>query len=265
MAHFPGQRVQLHRAISKLGWGSRTQARDWIRSGQVRVDGRVVTEPLTWIDLADQRISRDGQEPIPVPRCTIALNKPKGIITTRSDERQRKTVYDLLPADIAWLFPAGRLDADSEGLLILTNDSDLAVRLTEPAHHIRKAYHVTIRGTPTSEIIRKLRDGIVLSDGPTRPARVRILHGDEKNSVVEMILSEGRNRQIRRMWSTFGHKVYTLVRVAIGNYQLGDLPAGSFRTLDPMDIAKLLGKPKVALSYRSVSPSADGNIPGKTR
>src|SRR4051794_18634405 len=110
----PGRRVQLHRALSKLGWGSRSQAWDWIRAGEVRVDGQVVTEPLTWVDLDRQQITRGGQLPTPAAPLILALHKPRGIVTTRSDERGRRTVYDLLPAGLPWVFPIGRLDADSE-------------------------------------------------------------------------------------------------------------------------------------------------------
>src|SRR5262249_56707474 len=126
-----GRRVQLHRVLSKLGWGSRRQAWDWVRAGEVLVDGRVVTDPLTWIDLDRQRVTRrGGLAPAPAAR-TLALHKPCGVVTTRRDERGRRTVYDLLPPGLPWLHPAGRLDADSEGLLILTTDSALSARLTD--------------------------------------------------------------------------------------------------------------------------------------
>ena len=145
-----GRRVHLHRALSKLGWGSRGQAWAWIRAGEVRVDGRLVTDPLTWVDLDHQRITRNNRDaPASAGPLTLALHKPRGIVTTRRDERGRQTVYDLLPPDLPWIFPAGRLDADSEGLLILTTDAGLAVRLTEPEHHVPKTYHVTIAGRPT--------------------------------------------------------------------------------------------------------------------
>jgi 23S rRNA pseudouridine2605 synthase len=236
----PGRRVQLHRALSKLGWGSRTQAWAWIRAGEVCVDGRVTTDPLTWVDLDRQRITRQGGASVSPLPMTIALHKPRGIVVTRRDERGRRTVYDLLPPDLPWLFPAGRLDADSEGLLILTNDSALAVRLTEPAHAIPKTYHVTLDAVPADEDLQRLRKGVLLADGVTRPARVHRLPSPIGVPVLEMVLTEGRNRQIRRMAAAIGHKVRRLVRVAVGAYQLGDLPAGSCRTLDAADLRRLL-------------------------
>ncbi len=227
----PGRRVQLHRALSKLGLGSRTQAWDWIRAGQVAVDGRVVTDPLTWVDVDRQQIRCHGQVPPSRDHLTLALHKPVGIVTTHRDERGRPTVYDLLPADLPWVFPVGRLDADSEGLLILTSDSDLAVRLTEPGHAIPKTYHVTLSGRLTAEALELLRHGVDLPDGRTRPAGVRVLRQGERTTLVEIVLTEGRNRQIRRMAAAVGHRVRRLVRVAIGGLELGQLPAGQYRVL----------------------------------
>jgi pseudouridine synthase len=238
-SHPPGRRVQLHRALSKLGWGSRTQAWAWIRAGEVRVDGRVVTDPLAWVDLGRQRVTRRGAEAPRKEARTLALHKPRGVVTTRSDERGRRTVYDLLPPGLPWIFPAGRLDADSEGLLVLTTDAALAVRLTAPEQHVPKTYHVTITGRPTPEELRRLRDGIDLDDGPTRPARVRVLRTHGATATLEVILTEGRNRQIRRMLRAVGHRVRRLVRVAIGAYQLGDLAPGQCRELTPSKIRQL--------------------------
>jgi 23S rRNA pseudouridine2605 synthase len=234
-----GRRVQLHRAVSKLGWGSRTQAWDWIRAGQIGVDGRVVTDPLTWVDLDRQEVARIGEEAAPVTPLTLALNKPHGIVTTRSDERGRRTVYDLLSPDLPWLFPVGRLDADSEGLLILTNDSALATLLTEPEHRVAKTYHVVVAGPPTAETLQALRDGVELKEGQTRPAKVRILHQGQMTTLLEVILTEGRNRQIRRMTAALGHRVKRLTRVAIGKFALGDLALGRYRLLNATEIQLL--------------------------
>jgi 23S rRNA pseudouridine2605 synthase len=238
----PGRRVQLHRALSKLGWGSRTQAWGWIRAGEVCVDGRVSTDPLTWVDLDRQRITRQGAAAASPSALTIALHKPRGIVVTRSDERGRRTVYDLLPPNLPWLFPAGRLDADSEGLLILTNDSALAVRLTEPAHAIPKTYHVTLNLMPAESDLQRLRKGVTLSNGVTRPARVRRVASPSGVPLVEFVLTEGRNRQIRRMCTAIGRKVSRLVRVAIGSYPLGDLAAGSHRPLGAADVRRVLSR-----------------------
>ena len=226
-----GRRVQLHRAVSKLGLGSRTQAWDWIRAGEVCVDGRVVTDPLTWVDLDRQAVTRTGGPAAAVTPLILALHKPRGVVTTRRDERGRRTVYDLLPPDLPWLFPVGRLDADSEGLLILTNDSALATRLTEPKHHVPKTYHVTIGGQPTPEALEALGTGVELSDGKTRPAQVRVLRQGSKTTLLEVVLTEGRNRQIRRMVAAVGHRVKRLVRVAVGDYHLGDLAPGQYRRI----------------------------------
>jgi pseudouridine synthase len=237
-----GRRVQLHRALSKLGWGSRTQAAEWIRAGEVCVDGRVVVDPLTWVDLDRQQITRladKSAQPSRAERCVISLHKPRGAVTTRSDERGRQTVYDLLPAGLPWVFPAGRLDADSEGLLILTNDSDLAVRLTAPEHRVSKTYRVTVARRPSEEALAALRNGVELADGPTRPARVR-LHRAGTRSVLEVVLTEGRNRQVRRMLAAVGHRVRRLVRVAIGGLELGDLKPGEHRRLGEQEIRLLL-------------------------
>jgi 23S rRNA pseudouridine2605 synthase len=149
-------------------------------------------------------------------------------------------VYDLLPPGLPWIFPAGRLDADSEGLLILTNDAQLAVRLTDPEHHVPKTYRVTISGTPTKETLDNLSRGVVLEDGPTRPIAVRVRRRRAGTTVVEMVLTEGRNRQIRRMWRAVGHRVRRLVRIAIGGLKLGELPVGACRTLAAAERDRLL-------------------------
>src|SRR5262245_36467879 len=161
----PGRRVQLHRALSKLGWGSRTQAWDWVRAGEVCVDGRVVTDPLAWVDLERQSITRRGETLAPPANIVLALHKPRGVGTTRSNKHARRPVYDSHPPGLAWTVPAGRLDADPEGLLILTNDARLAEHLTEPEHRVSKTYRVSVNGSPSPEKLDQLRRGIVLDDG----------------------------------------------------------------------------------------------------
>ncbi len=235
-----GRRVQLHRAVSKLGWGSRAQAWEWICAGEVQVDGQSVTDPLTWVDLDHQRITRSGQTAPIVELTTLALHKPRGVVTTRRDERGRRTVYDLLPSGLPWVHPAGRLDADSEGLLILTNDAALSVRLTEPEHHVPKTYHATLTGDLTPDALDQLRGGVDLADGRTRPAQVRELRRGAKPCRLEIILTEGRNRQVRRMAAAVGCRVRRLVRVAIGRYELADLQSGAHRFLDKEDLSNLL-------------------------
>jgi pseudouridine synthase len=232
--------VQLHRALSKLGWGSRNQAWDWVRAGQVQVDGLVVTDPLTWVDLGSQRITRAGQASAPAAPVTLALHKPRGVITTRKDERGRTTVYDLLPPGLPWIFPVGRLDADSEGLLILTSDSGLAVQLTDPTHLVPKTYQVTIAGPLDEAQLELLRQGVPLADGVTRPARVHILRQGKQDTLLEVILTEGRNRQVRRMLQAVGRRVRRLVRTAIGRFRLGDLEAGACRELGEPERRQLL-------------------------
>jgi 23S rRNA pseudouridine2605 synthase len=234
-----GRRVHLHRALSKLGWGSRKEGWEAIVAGKVRVDGKVVTNPLTWVDLDGQKVTRAGEAPLIPPAVVLALHKPLGVLTTRRDERGRRTVYDLLPPGLPYLHPAGRLDADSEGLLILTNDSSLSASLTDPRQHLPKTYHVTVAGTVSAEALDRLRAGVDLADGLTRPAQIRLLRRVVGVTEFEIVLTEGRNRQIRRMAAAVGHKVRRLVRVAIGGLVLGDLPPGQFRVLDDRNRKKL--------------------------
>jgi 23S rRNA pseudouridine2605 synthase len=165
-------------------------------------------------------------------------------VTTRTDPGGRKTVYDALGDVGRWVFPVGRLDRDTSGLLILTNDHRLGERLTSPDHHVPKTYHARVRGVPDAEALRALREGLPLDDGAlTRPARVRPLgsaRGDEGSTWLEIVLTEGKNRQVRRMCAAVGHDVLDLVRVRIGRLDLGDLAAGEWRELGPEEI-RLLG------------------------
>jgi pseudouridine synthase len=233
------QRVTLNRALSKLGYGSRTQAIDWIRNGLVKVDGKTCTNPLEWVDLKLQDIElKDTQKP---KQNTIALllHKPPGYVTTRDDELSRPTVFDLLPPDLGYLFPAGRLDFESEGLLLFSNDSLITNLLTDPSHKIDKTYLVTIRGQLAPESLHQLRNGIKLNQKYTLPCKVKVLQDNTESSILEFILNEGLNRQIRKMIHAVGSKVRKLVRTKIGTLTLDGIEPGKFRMLSPAETQKL--------------------------
>lgn len=238
----PNQRVQLHRAISKLGLASRSQAEKSVRQGQVRVNGRVVNDPLTWVTLGLDKITLTDRQSGPITRHRhLVLHKPKGPVVTRSDELGRQTVHELLPDADPKVEAIGRLDADSEGLLLFTSDSVLASRLLEPERKVAKVYHLTVRGQPDETALAKIRAGIDLpgSLGRTLPCQVRLLRAGSDKSQVELILMEGKNRQARRMLAAVGHKVTRLVRLSFGPIQLADLPKGQSRPLTEKEIQSL--------------------------
>jgi 23S rRNA pseudouridine2605 synthase len=185
-----------------------------------------------------RRVSEGGE------RVVIALHKPVGLVTTRVDPGGRPTVYDALQGLPRWVFPVGRLDRDSAGLLIFTNDHQLGERLTSPDAHVPKTYHARVRGVPDAQALRALREGIPLDDGvSTRPAVVRVIGAargaDEPSTWLEIVLTEGRNRQVRRMASAVGHDVLELVRVAIGGFRLGSLAPGEWRELTDEEVGRL--------------------------
>jgi len=230
----------LARVLSKLGVCSRSQAEQAVREGRVTVDGQVVRNPEQPADAERQRICLDGQPAVAAKRIYIALNKPRGIVVSAADERGRDTVYDLLKdAGLPWLGPVGRLDRASEGLLLLSNDSVWAARLTDPVQHVDKLYHVQIDCLPTSELLAQLIAGTV-SDGERLAAkRVDVLRQGEKNAWLEIVLDEGRNRHIRRLLEAQRISVLRLIRIAIGPLALGDLPKGQWRYLEPSEVASL--------------------------
>ncbi len=242
----PGPLKTLERVFSKAGVGSRTEARSWIGAGRVRVNGRLVQDPDHWVDLKKDRVTLDGK---PLQRATktyVVLYKPKGYVTTYRDPEGRPTVYDLIKDVGTWVVPVGRLDLDTSGLLLFTNDTDFAEQLMNPQHEVPKTYQVKAASRLTDEQLEQLRGGLELSDGPTRPAVVTRLRDGAKHTVLEIIIREGRNRQIRRMLEAVGSKVLKLVRTAIGPLRIGELPIGKWRALDPAEIRALGGKAKKA-------------------
>jgi pseudouridine synthase len=233
----PGDRPlkTLERILSKAGLGSRKDARMWIGDGRVQVNGNVVRDPDAWIDVERDSVAFDGEELRNEERVYLLLHKPVGYLTTNRDPQGRRTIYDLLPDGGPHVSYAGRLDFDTSGLLILTNDTPFAERLTNPKHHIPKTYLVNASRPLGGEELDALRRGIDLEDGPTRPASVTRV----SESAFEITITEGRNRQVRRMVEALGAAVVTLVRIAIGSIGIGALPVGETRALTADEVKAL--------------------------
>jgi 23S rRNA pseudouridine2605 synthase len=229
----------LDRALSKAGLGSRTEARSWIGSGRVKVNGRVIQTPDHWVDIGRDKIALDGKPIHQSEKIYLLLYKPKGYLTTYKDPEGRPTVYDLMPDLKAWVFPVGRLDLDSSGLLVMTNDTGLAEQLTNPDYKVSKTYLVKAATLLSDGQLDRLRHGVDLSDGPTRPAAVQRIRDMGKHSFIEITISEGRNRQVRRMLEAIDSKVLKLVRTAIGPLQIAGLAIGKYRPLTPAEVNSL--------------------------
>jgi pseudouridine synthase len=240
----PGDRPlkTLERALSKAGYGSRTEARAWIAAGRVAVNGKVERDGDAWVDLERDRISFDGAKVERAAPVYLLLYKPTGFLTTYDDPDGRRTVFDLLPPDHPYVFPVGRLDLDTSGLLLLTNDTQFAERLTNPGHEVPKVYLVKASTYLDDDALERLRQGLELKDGPTRPADVQRVREAGGRTIFEITLREGRNRQVRRMVEALDAKVLKLVRLAIGSLRLGDLQVGQFRNLTDGEVRALGGR-----------------------
>jgi 23S rRNA pseudouridine2605 synthase len=230
----PSRKIGLARALSKLGYCSRSQAAELIRAGRVQLNGSVRRDPEMPTRLGQDRIVVEGQAVNPQTKIYLMMNKPRGVVTTASDEKGRETVYTVLERageSQPWVAPVGRLDKASEGLLLLTNDSEWGARIAAPETHLEKTYHVQIAMVANENLVEFLLNG-VKSDGELLRARkAEVLRSGEKNCWLEITLDEGKNRQIRRMLEVLGVEVLRLVRVAIGPLLLGELAKGAFRTL----------------------------------
>jgi 23S rRNA pseudouridine2605 synthase len=234
------RKIGLARALSKLGYCSRQQAFDLIRQGKVRLNGATAKNPETPVRLGTDRIEVQGQAVKTAEKIYLMMNKPRGIITTAADEKGRDTVYALLPPDLTWLAPVGRLDKASEGLLLFANDSEWNARITDPATHLDKTYHVQIAAVADSQLIESLEHGVETERHETlRCKRATLLRTGEKNSWLEITLDEGKNRLIRRILDALGIEVLRLIRISIGPLQLGDLPKAAHRPLTPAELAAL--------------------------
>jgi 23S rRNA pseudouridine2605 synthase len=224
--------VSLARALSKLGYCSRTQARALIQAGRVQVNGTVRRAPSLRVDVRRDRITVDGRRVTAAARVYLMLNKPRGLVTTTTDERGRETVYRCLTdPSLPWVFPVGRLDKASEGLLLFTNDTQWAARILDPATHLDKTYHVQIDRVADEHMMQRMREGVVDAEEPLRAKRVRLLRYGTRNSWLEIVLDEGKSRHIRRMLEALDVNVLRLMRISIGPLELGELGKGEYRHL----------------------------------
>ena len=247
------------RVLSKLGIGSRTQAARWVLDGRVSVNGTVVRDPEFPVRQGVDRLEFDQREAQVATRLVIMLNKPRGLVTTAQDEQSRDTVYRCLEgAGLPWLAPVGRLDKASEGLLLFSNDPEWAARVTDPGSGPEKTYHVQVDRLPDDDFLASLERGVHV-DGEHHGARsARCLRMGGRNAWLEIVLEEGRNRQIRRLLAAFDASVLRLVRVAVGTLRLGDLPKGEWRALTEQEIAAVPRQSSAAGAGQKHRPAAAG-------
>ncbi len=233
----PGERLQ--KVLAAAGVASRRESEEMILEGRVEVDGKVVTELGTRADRLHQEIRVDGQR-LPKPKLVyFAVHKPTGVVCTARDPAGRTRVTDLMPPDVGRVFNVGRLDIESEGLILVTNDGELANELTHPRHGVEKTYEAQVAGHMPADVLAQLRKGAHLAEGYVKPVKVRTKGFRKKSTILELVLDEGRNREIRRMLARVGHKVQRLTRIAVGPLRLGDLPRGAVRQLTPDEVRKL--------------------------
>jgi 23S rRNA pseudouridine2605 synthase len=234
-----GERVRVQKAIARSGLMSRRAAEEAIKAGRVLVNG----EPIVLgdrVDVDQDTVTIDGvPTPVDPDLQTYLLNKPLGVISTADDPQGRATVVDLIDATVR-LYPVGRLDADSEGLLLVSNDGELTNRVTHPGFGITKTYLAMVEGAPTPAAVRRLTEGVELEDGPARARAARVVDAHGDRALVEMVMLEGRNREVRRMLEAIGHPVTRLVRTAIGPITDPDLAPGESRRLTASEIRRLL-------------------------
>lgn len=254
------QNPRLQKVLASAGFGSRRECEQLITEGRVDVDREIVTELGTRVDPASQAIRVDGVPLKQKRRSYFAVHKPNGVVSTSRDQWRRTRVIDLVDARDR-VFTIGRLDKESSGLILVTNDGELANRLTHPRYEVAKVYHVTIVGTPPTEVLHKLRRGTVLAEGPVKPDSVTIKKRLKQSTMLEIVLKEGKNREIRRMLARVGHKVVKLHRVAMGPIKLGQLPKGAHRELSREEVRKLQSMLKDNAPARSSKPKKKRKSP----
>lgn len=234
--------MRLQKYLARCGVASRRASEDIIVAGRVRVNGDVVTELGTKVTPGVDAVEVDGEAvTLPLEHVVIMLDKPAGVLSAMSDTHGGRCVSELVPTDeYAGLFPVGRLDKDTTGLLLFTNDGELGNALIHPRHHIPKTYHAQVAGAVGEEALKALREGVMLDDGITQPAEVEVLERGDGTTLLEITIYEGRNRQVRRMGDAVGHPVQTLRRVALGPLSLSGLVQGRWRSLTEDEQAALL-------------------------
>ena len=231
------KRVTLDRLFSKLGIASRSKAQEWIRAGRVRINAQTVREPGTWVSWPSDNLTLDGQPIQETTKRFILFHKPKGVVTTHQDEKGRPTIFDGLPPDMTTLHAVGRLDQATSGLLLLTNDSTVSSFLTDPRQQVPRLYLVTVRGEVTDETRQAAIDGLHDEGERLQCARVTIQKRSRRESHLEVTLTEGKNREIRRLFKALGHEVTRLRRIQFGPFMLGTLQPGTWREL-PIEEAR---------------------------
>jgi len=231
---------RLQKVMARAGVSSRRKCEQYILEGRVKVNGKTIHLLGTKVDPTIDSIEVDGKNlDFSRKRIYIAINKPTGYLTTVRDPYSRPIVMDLLDIPKASLFPVGRLDKDSEGVLLITNDGELAYRLSHPRFKVERTYRIAVRGHPDKHILECLSKGIILEDGLTAPAKVKLLERERDYSILDITIREGRKRQVRRMCEKVGHPVISLKRISMGPLELGDLRSGKYRTLTPVELSSM--------------------------
>jgi 23S rRNA pseudouridine2605 synthase len=234
------KRLTVDRLLSKRGIASRGTSQEWIRAGRVRINGRVIRDPATWVLWPKDAVSIDDRPIQDSVKRFILFHKPRGVITTHSDEKGRKTIFDVLPADLGYMHAVGRLDQATSGLLLLTNDSTLSSLLTDPAHKVMRTYLVSVRGEFTKIQAAEAVAGVVDGGEPLQCHTVKIQKSSGRESHLEVVLVQGKNREIRRLFQAVGHEVTRLRRIQYGPFKLENLPSGGWREIPIEDARKAL-------------------------
>ena len=234
---------RLQKYLASCGVASRRMSEEIIKSGRVAVNGQIVTEMGVKIKIGTDKVTVDGKDITPEEEHVyLMLNKPEGYVTTAHDPQGRPTVLDLVAEVPQRVFPIGRLDVDTEGLLFLTNDGELAYRLTHPKFAVTKVYHALVTGKPSEDKLDRMRNGLKLEDGMTKPCTVKVIRRYNHKTMLEITMSEGRNRQVRRMCQAIGNPIIELERVKIENIELSQVKRGQYRKLTLEELAPLMYK-----------------------